>query len=184
MVSEIILCVKERNKQTRATSFELLVQIAHAMHDAEPPPPGLDYAMAAAVAASAAAHIWHLVFAHLAIKRHSLYKTAIKSLKLLLLLLPLAFCLVPPGRPLPGRHHNFVQTLLGPLALLLPPVHQPLVQGPVGIWLHLGGALGVAPCTRQPGALDVRCCRVAQNGNQGSELLNPAVPRQGQLQQS
>ena len=46
MVSEIILCVKERNKQTRATSFELLVQIAHAMHDAEPPPPGLDYAMA------------------------------------------------------------------------------------------------------------------------------------------
>ena len=46
MVSEIILCVKERNKQTRATSFELLVQIAHAMHGAEPPPPGLDYAMA------------------------------------------------------------------------------------------------------------------------------------------
>lgn len=46
MVSEIILCVKERNKQTRATSFELLVQIAHAMHDAESPPPGLDYAMA------------------------------------------------------------------------------------------------------------------------------------------
>ncbi|KAL4855011.1 RRP12-like protein [Chlorella vulgaris] len=42
MVSEIILCVKERNKQTRATAFELLVQIAHAMHEAEPPPPGLD----------------------------------------------------------------------------------------------------------------------------------------------
>ncbi|PRW60392.1 ARM repeat superfamily [Chlorella sorokiniana] len=41
MVSEIILAVKERNKQTRATAFELLVQIAHAMHEAEPPPPGL-----------------------------------------------------------------------------------------------------------------------------------------------
>ena len=42
MVSEIILSVKERNKQTRATAFELLVQIAHAMHEAEPPPAGLD----------------------------------------------------------------------------------------------------------------------------------------------
>ncbi len=94
MVSEIILAVKERNKQTRATAFELLVQvrwaprllvwrslicdsslpsllallfaatlsraggwqhvpqllthvprpllqIAHAMHEAEPPPPGM-----------------------------------------------------------------------------------------------------------------------------------------------
>ncbi|PSC74246.1 ARM repeat superfamily [Micractinium conductrix] len=40
MVSEIILCVKERNKATRATAFELLVQIAHAMHDADPPPRG------------------------------------------------------------------------------------------------------------------------------------------------
>ena len=42
LVSEIILSVKERNKQTRATAFELLVQIARAMHEAEPPPPGLD----------------------------------------------------------------------------------------------------------------------------------------------
>ena len=48
MVSEIILSVKERNKQTRATAFDLLVQIAHAMHDAEPPPVvslRLDHAM-------------------------------------------------------------------------------------------------------------------------------------------
>ena len=67
---------------------------------------------------------------------------------LLLLLLPLPFGLVPSGRPLPGRHHYFVKTLLGPLALLLPPVHQPLVQGPVGVRLHLGRALGVAPCTQ------------------------------------
>ena len=42
LVSEIILSVKERNKQTRATAVELLVQIARAMHEAEPPPPGLD----------------------------------------------------------------------------------------------------------------------------------------------
>lgn len=41
MVGEIILAVKERNKAARATAFELLVQIAHAMHEAEPPPPGL-----------------------------------------------------------------------------------------------------------------------------------------------
>lgn len=39
LVSEIILCVKERNKATRATAFDLLVQIAHAMHEAEPPAP-------------------------------------------------------------------------------------------------------------------------------------------------
>lgn len=39
MVSEVILCVKERNKATRAAAFELLVQIAHAMHEAQPPPP-------------------------------------------------------------------------------------------------------------------------------------------------
>lgn len=37
LVSEIILCVKERNKATRGTAFDLLVQIAHAMHEAEPP---------------------------------------------------------------------------------------------------------------------------------------------------
>lgn len=91
MVSEIILAVKERNKQTRATAFELLVQvrctqlrvvgwagspsrqcpelhtslyapgpcithpilslqIAHAMHEAEPPPPGLGLGGDAAMA--------------------------------------------------------------------------------------------------------------------------------------
>lgn len=105
MVSEIILAVKERNKQTRATAFELLVQarctqmrvvgwagnplrqcpelhtslyapracitralsslqIAHAMHEAEPPPPGLGLGGDAAMAGdgeSAAALDVHLL---------------------------------------------------------------------------------------------------------------------------
>lgn len=37
MVSEIILCTKEVNKRTRAAAYDLLVQIGHAMHEAEPP---------------------------------------------------------------------------------------------------------------------------------------------------
>ena len=45
LVAEIILCCKEVNTKTRATAYELLVDIAHAMHDARPPPitiPGED----------------------------------------------------------------------------------------------------------------------------------------------
>ncbi|KAK9818389.1 hypothetical protein WJX72_011834 [[Myrmecia] bisecta] len=37
MVSEIILCVKEVNKKTRIAAYELLIELAHAMHDANPP---------------------------------------------------------------------------------------------------------------------------------------------------
>lgn len=45
MVSEIILCVKEVNQKTRAAAYELLVSLAHAMHQQHPPPfvlPGQD----------------------------------------------------------------------------------------------------------------------------------------------
>ena len=38
LVAEIILCCKEINTKTRAAAYELLVDIAHAMHDARPPP--------------------------------------------------------------------------------------------------------------------------------------------------
>jgi ribosomal RNA-processing protein 12 len=37
MVTEIILCVKEANKRTRAAAFDLLIEVATAMHEAEPP---------------------------------------------------------------------------------------------------------------------------------------------------
>lgn len=37
MVSEIILCVKEANKRTRTAAYDLLVEVAHAVHEAEPP---------------------------------------------------------------------------------------------------------------------------------------------------
>ena len=47
LVAEIILCCKEVNTKTRATAFELLVEIGHAMHAARPPPtvPPLDESM-------------------------------------------------------------------------------------------------------------------------------------------
>ena len=47
LVAEIILCCKEVNTKTRATAFELLVEVGHAMHAARPPPamPPLDDAM-------------------------------------------------------------------------------------------------------------------------------------------
>ena len=38
LVAEIILCCKEVNTKTRATAFELLVEVGHAMHAARPPP--------------------------------------------------------------------------------------------------------------------------------------------------
>ena len=38
MVSEIILCVKEVNQKTRAAAYELLISLAHAMHQEHPPP--------------------------------------------------------------------------------------------------------------------------------------------------
>ncbi len=49
LVAEIILCCKEVNTKTRATAFELLVEVGHAMHAARPPPamPPLDHAMGA-----------------------------------------------------------------------------------------------------------------------------------------
>lgn len=37
MVAEIIISVKEANKRTRAAAFDLLVDVARAMHEAEPP---------------------------------------------------------------------------------------------------------------------------------------------------
>ena len=37
-MAEVILCCKEVNTKTRATAFELLVEIGHAMHAARPPP--------------------------------------------------------------------------------------------------------------------------------------------------
>lgn len=37
LVSEIVLCIKEVNKRTRIASYELLVELAKAMHEAEPP---------------------------------------------------------------------------------------------------------------------------------------------------
>lgn len=48
MVSEIILCVKEVNQKTRSAAYELLVSLAHAMHQEHPPPfvlPGQDVEM-------------------------------------------------------------------------------------------------------------------------------------------
>lgn len=43
LVSEIVLCVKEVNQKTRAAAYGLLVELAHAMHESEPPPlPDLD----------------------------------------------------------------------------------------------------------------------------------------------
>ena len=38
LVSEIVLCIKEVNKRTRIAAYELLVSLAKAMHNAEPPP--------------------------------------------------------------------------------------------------------------------------------------------------
>lgn len=38
LVAEIILCCKEVNTKTRAAAYELLIDIAHAMHAARPPP--------------------------------------------------------------------------------------------------------------------------------------------------
>ena len=48
-MAEIILCCKEVNTKTRATAFELLVEVGHAMHAARPPTtmPPLDDAMGA-----------------------------------------------------------------------------------------------------------------------------------------
>ncbi|GAB4822579.1 hypothetical protein N2152v2_009625 [Parachlorella kessleri] len=37
MVGEIILCVKESNKKTRLAAYQLLVEIGHALHEAQPP---------------------------------------------------------------------------------------------------------------------------------------------------
>lgn len=37
MVGEIILCVKEANKKTRGSAYQLLVEIGHAFHAAQPP---------------------------------------------------------------------------------------------------------------------------------------------------
>ncbi len=37
MVTEIVLCVKEANKRSRALAFELLIEVAQAMHEADPP---------------------------------------------------------------------------------------------------------------------------------------------------
>ena len=47
LVSEIVLCIKEVNKRTRVAAYELLVGLAKAMHNAEPPPalPSLDAQM-------------------------------------------------------------------------------------------------------------------------------------------
>lgn len=42
LVSEIVLCIKEVNKRTRVAAYELLVGLAEAMHDADPPPPLLN----------------------------------------------------------------------------------------------------------------------------------------------
>jgi ribosomal RNA-processing protein 12 len=42
MVTEIILCVKEANKRTRASAFDLLIEVATAMHEAEPPTISMD----------------------------------------------------------------------------------------------------------------------------------------------
>ena len=50
LVGEIVLCVKEVNQKTRAAAFELLVSLARAMHEADPPsvaPPDGDAAMGA-----------------------------------------------------------------------------------------------------------------------------------------
>ena len=38
LITEIILCVKEANKRTRAAAFDLLVDVATEMHEADPPP--------------------------------------------------------------------------------------------------------------------------------------------------
>jgi hypothetical protein len=46
LVSEIVLCVKEVNQKTRAAAYGLLVDLARAMHEAEPPSlPDLDERM-------------------------------------------------------------------------------------------------------------------------------------------
>jgi ribosomal RNA-processing protein 12 len=37
MVTEIVLCLKEANKRARAAAYELLVDVARALHQAEPP---------------------------------------------------------------------------------------------------------------------------------------------------
>jgi hypothetical protein len=41
-LTEVILCVKEVNKKTRAAAFDLLVKLAHAMEEASPAPNLLD----------------------------------------------------------------------------------------------------------------------------------------------
>lgn len=38
LVGEIILCIKEVNKKTRIAAYELLVSLAHTMHETNPPP--------------------------------------------------------------------------------------------------------------------------------------------------
>lgn len=45
MVGEIILCIKEVNKKTRVAAYELLVSLAHTMHENNPPPSALDSEM-------------------------------------------------------------------------------------------------------------------------------------------
>lgn len=37
LVGEIILCVKESNKKTRVAAYQLVVEIGHALHEAQPP---------------------------------------------------------------------------------------------------------------------------------------------------
>ena len=37
LLSEIVLCIKEVNQRTRVAAYQLLVGLAHAMHEAEPP---------------------------------------------------------------------------------------------------------------------------------------------------
>ena len=37
LVGEIILCIKEVNKKTRVAAYELLVSLAKAMHENDPP---------------------------------------------------------------------------------------------------------------------------------------------------
>ena len=37
LVGEIILCIKEVNKKTRVAAYELLVSLAKAMHEDDPP---------------------------------------------------------------------------------------------------------------------------------------------------
>jgi hypothetical protein len=42
LLSELILGVKEANKKTRAVAYQLLVEVAGRMHEAEPPSTDMD----------------------------------------------------------------------------------------------------------------------------------------------